>query len=403
MSTIDATADSTTEESNSTDSILENYKNHRFTDDEEKDLSSGFLGFVEVLKISYRLIKDNLLNGFLFPFLLNMGLGFVAVIFFGIIGVLVLFSLFSGINFETLTNLATDLNSENPEIITQSISELTNSYNGSGLSFLVVFLLFSLFSIIISVVAYFIYFKQLDFLANNEKKSFFEGMFANVETFFQLILGNIFVFLLNLPFLFLLLVTLFFSFFSLAVGAVNLLVAENPAAIENNQFLERFAEGSPSGVGIFLRFLLFLFVYILFIVAVMVIQGFVGLFEMLILKEGEGAWSAIKKSFAISKKYYFQNALRWFLFYIVVFVITMLLSFITSILRSIFADIAILSALIGLTSWILDMLINLTVLSFTITFYLVSFYNFRFIFEKEKEEEKVIVDEKEEEKQVIVS
>ena len=70
MSTIDATADSTTEESNLTDSILENYKNHRFTEDEEKELSSGFLGFVEVLKISYRLIKDNLLNGFLFPFLL---------------------------------------------------------------------------------------------------------------------------------------------------------------------------------------------------------------------------------------------------------------------------------------------------------------------------------------------
>ena len=68
MSTIDANADSTTEESNSTDSILENYKNHRFTEDEEKELSSGFLGFVEVLKISYRLIKDNLLNGFCFLF-----------------------------------------------------------------------------------------------------------------------------------------------------------------------------------------------------------------------------------------------------------------------------------------------------------------------------------------------
>jgi hypothetical protein len=399
MSTIDTTADSTSKESNSTDSILENYKNHRFTEDEEKELSSSFLGFVEVLKISYRLIKDNLLNGFLVPFLLNLGLGFVAVIFFGIIGVLFLFSLFSGINFETLTNLTNDLNSENPELITNSISELTNSYNGSGLSFLVIFLLFSLFSIIISVVAYFIYFKQLDFLANNQKTSIFEGMFENTKTFFEMILGNIFVFLLNLPFLFLLIVSLVFSFFSLAVGAINLLVAENPTTIENNQFLERLAEDSPSGVGIFLRFLLFIFVYILFIVAVMVIQGFVGLFEMLILKEGEGAWSAIKKSFEISKKYYFQNALRWFLFYIVVFIITMLLSFITSILRSIFADIAILSALIGLTSWILDMLINLTVLSFTITFYLVSFYNFRFIFEKEK----VIVEEKEEENEVIVS
>jgi hypothetical protein len=130
------------------------------------------------------------------------------------------------------------------------------------------------------------------------------------------------------------------------------------------------------GSSIWIFIVILLILNILSLVAINFIRGFLGLAELLSIKTELGPTESIKKSFSLSKKYFWKNVLRWFLYGLTITLFSIFVNVFDSTLSFIFQNIPILNVFYSFISFFIIATFNFIVFSFQTGFYITSFSNF---------------------------
>ncbi len=337
--------------------IQEHYSDTRLSPELQKRLEK--FAVADLIGLTFSFIKQNFKEGFLFPYLWMLLVGFLQAI------VMVLAALAILLAFGWNKFLTTEFQSD-PSQLAWSIFYLI-------LVLLIISIPFALF-------IYYIQLRQVYLLNHKSLRGIWFIDKSMGEVFWKTILARILILLISLP-------AYLVGFALMFIGTANFInfsttLGQTPT--ETLGIFEPFG-GSPV-VGL-------LAVFAGFIIAVvweLVLAGLVGLFEQLIVQENLGAWQSIKKSFRISKIYYFLNVLRWLLFAFVLFGVSMVANLVGEILNRILSfslsfgdgsqlnwEFGVTVVIIVLVGIAINLIIDFIITSLTLSFDYLAFYNFR--------------------------
>ncbi len=309
--------------------ILKNYNDVPFTEEEKGALQEKFVGPIEVIKIGWRLFKENLVRVFALPFLFQILVAFGFVFFFFIL--LVLFVVMLGAS-------ATSIESSNsPE---QFIASL-------GVSALI-FVIF-LFIAYIATIFFMVYFslKQI-YLLNNKSC---EGVLKTPNIFY----GKTLVSIITSLVLGIIISVLLLPFFALLIGSIFSFVSESIV------------------VGIIL-----LLLTLIYFIAFLVFSTLFNYFIYFIVIEGKGVIESISESYNLVKPYLLREFLRNF----IVSIIISAPSLIFSLIQNYLSELNSTSSSAGLSLLLLALIPVSIVISFLTSSVILgaqytSFYNLR--------------------------
>jgi hypothetical protein len=131
--------------------------------------------------------------------------------------------------------------------------------------------------------------------------------------------------------------------------------------------------GSSFGVGISL---VIIGMFLPFILS-SIIEGFVGLRSQLILHEDQGILESLKNSIKISKRHYWKNAVRWFLVFLLLWVIVLFQGVLEWLVNSNNSVSPVQAISVVVFLFIIRILVNFITDIINIAFKYVAFYNFR--------------------------
>lgn len=354
----------------------------KFTGQEQDLINSSFLGFVNTLKLSISLFKNNFLQGFLLPTVIDIIGSIILYIPFFVLLIISIIRIvnFDWVDFEAVATLVDHINNNgNIEDINPLSIIQTDGLSGGFLSFSLVnnLLLITafLYLLVPTIFSYFLRFKQFDFLLT-DKTNYLTDFFQDFKRFFKSILGLFLVWLMKLPFIIITMVSSLTAIISLFLWILSSFVTP-----EIKDFLVS-VDLDFTEINYPLWFFLSILLIPLSVLATFLIDGFFGLTELFIIKQDLKIFQALKESFKLSKKYFWQNTLRWFLFILAYIGVSIGISLIDSMLEFIattfdsFLDVSFFVLIYSLTSLILTMVVNFVTISIFNAFYLTSFSNF---------------------------
>jgi len=289
-------------------SYTQYYKNTRFSQKDQEKLTSSFQEFPVIFNTSWNLIRNNFKIAWLFPALWNFLIQFIITIVTA--GLVVVTALES----ELVKNWQ-DYQSKTPS------SQVVLTFFGT------IFLSLVIPTLVSALAQYWIQIKQYTILNNSEITGVWKTKGNLLDTLWKAVLGQTILFLTYLPFF-----AFSIAFFVFGAGSIVRFIVDSSTSTKIDEATRTFFSVFEASIG-----LGFLFIFLGLVVAALslFIPAFFGLFEQLIIHENLAPWDALKTSYRLSIQKFWPNILRWLVFTLVLFGISIGISTVQNMISSI--------------------------------------------------------------------
>jgi len=298
----------------SSHSFQDAYAHTRLSDKNQQVLQKKFQGFGSVFAASMDLFTRHWWKGFVAPWLWMLLFDFVFAVFT------------IGLMFAAVWDLA----------VTQAIrtgielnsSETVPEPTGQEIATFVLVLCVSILipSIVSGAFRYWLQLKQFAILNNTKVHGIWRTSGSYLDRAGKGIMGYILVSLMVLPAVLVSIIMIGYGYISMAVSVIQ--ADGGDVSAEMLEFFDTFALLNPAVA------IAVIFLGIAILGSTQFIQGFVGLFEQLIVHENTGVIASIGRSYRLSKQKFWSNILRWFVFILILAVISMGINFVQQILST---------------------------------------------------------------------
>jgi|GEM_PF-5409117 len=288
------------------------YTQTRLSAKNQRILQEKFQGFSSIFSASIDLFTQHWWKGFVAPWLWMLLFEVVFGVFTLVLALTAVWDLAVTQNIRTRIEL-------NPfdTLLEAPRQEIT--------TFIVVLLMSVIIpSIFFIAFRYWLCLKQFAILNNSEVQGVWRIPSKYLSHARKGITGYIIISLMVLPLILIGIGMIIYAYLSMIIFGIQVGDGEVPAKI-----LEVFSNFVPLSFPVALTMV---FLGILVIFSTQFVQGFVGLFEQLIIHENAGVIESIERSYRLSKQKFWPNIFRWFVFFLIISIISTGIYFVEQIL-----------------------------------------------------------------------